>query len=79
MPTNAEMLLDDLAAHRSLERHDLPCPPQLSTEAIRRRFLTPMHIDKIGKDEYDREVVVFKDLSSIMKHDGKWCVVLGSI
>lgn len=70
--SNAEMLLDDVAAARALERHDLPCPPQLSMEEIKRRFLTPMHVLRVGEDDEGRQFVVFKDRSSIIKYDGKW-------
>lgn len=72
-PTNAEQFVDDVAARRSLGRHDLPVPPQLSMGAIRERF----SVLAIGRDEDDK-LAMFRFIDGSvaeLDHRARWVVI----
>lgn len=70
-PTTAERFADDMAAVRSLQRHDLPRPPQLELAAITNRY-------PATSVEHDEEnlpyIVIFMDGSSVHRIGSRWSV-----
>jgi hypothetical protein len=68
-PTAAERFADDMAAVRSLQRHDLPRPPQLELAAITSRYpATSVHEDDEGLPVH----VGFMDGSAVHRIGSRW-------